>query len=532
MSANMKRRAWVPVRIMEQAAKHQLDHVEMMRLAAIVESSEDAIIGKGLSGIVESWNPGAERLYGYSREEMAGRSMSLLVPPDRPDEEARILRAIQAGEPVRHFETVRVRKNGDRIAVSLTISPIVDTDGTIVGASHVARDITEDREFEERMQQMQKLEGLGVLAGGIAHDFNNLLTGMLGNAGLALDALPEGSPARAGLLDVVRGIERASALTRQILAYAGKGRSVVESLSLSEIVKEIAHLIEALIPRNVHLLLELDSALPFIEGDAGQLQQVIMNLVLNGAEAIGDAGGSVIVRTGPQEVDDLYVRAALPGWPLAAGRYAALEVHDTGCGMDEATQARIFDPFFTTKVKGRGLGLAAVIGIVRGHRGALRVYSAPGQGSAFKVLLPAFAEPSPSLREDESVRSLQGSGRVLVADDEELIRTFAKAALEHFGYTVTLARDGQEAVDLFTRDPKAFDLVFLDFTMPVMNGEEVFRHLQIARPGVPVLLSSGFNETSAVRHFAGKGLAGFIQKPYSTRSLAERVKATLSSRSH
>jgi PAS domain S-box-containing protein len=515
---------------MEQAAKHQLDHVEILRLAAIVESSEDAIIGKDLNGIVQSWNSGAEQLYGYSREEMRGRPMNVLVPSDRFGEEASLLRAIQAGERVRHFETVRVRKGGERVAVSLTISPIFDTDGTIVGASHVARDISEDKEFEQRMQQMQKLEGLGVLAGGIAHDFNNLLTGMLGNAGLALDSLPEGSPARAGLLDVVRGAERASALTHQILAYAGKGRSVVETLSLSEVVKEIAHLIEALIPRNVQLRLELDPASSLIEGDAGQLQQVIMNLVLNGAEAIGAAGGSVVVLIGPRQVDELCLRTVLAGSLLAAGRYTVLEVRDTGCGMDEATQAKIFDPFFTTKFSGRGLGLAAVMGIVREHRGALKVYSAPGQGSTFKVLFPVLTEPAPALRGDESAQSLRGSGHILVADDEELIRTFAKAALEHFGYTVTLARDGREAVNLFDRSPDAFDLVFLDLTMPVINGEEVFRHLQTARPGLPVLLSSGYNENAAVRQFAGKGLAGFIQKPYSTRSLAERIKATLSSR--
>jgi PAS domain S-box-containing protein len=517
---------------MKQAAKRQMDGTHLLHLAAIVESSEDAIIGKNLDGIVESWNPGAEQLYGYSREEMVGYSMSLLLPADRPDEEAEILRAIRAGESVRHFKTVRVRKSGERIDVSLTVSPIFDAAGTVVGASQVARDITESKEFEERTRQMQKLEGLGVLAGGIAHDFNNLLTGMLGNASLALDALPQGSPARAGLLDVVRGAERASVLTRQILSYIGKGRFVVETLNLSEVVTEIAHLIEALIPRNVHLQLELDPALPSIEGDAGQLQQVIMNLVINGAEAMGASAGSVIVRTGPQEVDELYLRTVLAGSPLARGRYAALEVHDTGCGMDEATQARIFDAFFTTKFTGRGLGLAAVMGIVRSHRGALKVYSAPGQGSTFKVLFPVSAEPAPAPAPEESARSLHGSGHVLVADDEEMIRTFAKAALEHFGYTVTLARDGQEAIDLFTRAPDRFDLIFLDLTMPVMNGEEVFRRLQVLRPGVPVLLSSGFNETSAVRHFAGKGLAGFIQKPYSTRSLAERIKAALSSNGH
>ncbi len=387
-------------------------------------------------------------------------------------------------------------------------------------------------EFQERIRQMQRLEGLGLLAGAIANNCHNLINGVLANLRLALDALQGDNSTRAGLSDVVRDTERASALARRIATYAGRERCVVEPVNLSEVVKEIAPVIESLLPRCVNVLWKLHPELPFIESDAGQLQQVVMNLVINGAEAIGEKGGTVIVRTGKQEADELYLRTMLTGLPLATGWYATLDVDDSGCGMDEMTQTKIFDPFFTTKLTGRGLGLAAVAGIVRAHRGALKVHSAPGQGSTFKIIFPIRPETAPSLPREKAAASLQGSGRVLIADDEELIRTYATAALEHFGYTVTTARDGQEAVDLFARDPSAFDLIFLDLTMPVMNGQEAVRRLLALRPGIPVILSSGLNEALAVRHFAGDSLAGFIQKPYSTRSLGEKIKAILSPRGH
>jgi PAS domain S-box-containing protein len=512
---------------MAQATRRQIYDAETLLLAAIVESSEDAIIGKDLQGIVGSWNSGAERIYGYSRAEMQGQPMSVLLPADRQEEETRILRAIQTGERVRHFETVRLRKDGARINVSLTISPIFDADGTIIGASHVARDITENKELKEGMRQMQKLAGLGVLTEGIAHDFSSLLTGILASAGSALGTLAQNSPARPGLLDVVRAAERASAFTRQILAYTGKGRTVVERLNLSDVVQEIAQLIEALIPANVSLKLELDTAPGYIEGDCGQIQQAIMNLVMNGAEAIGDRPGLITVRTVREEVDELYARTLSSGARLAPGPHVALEVHDTGCGMDEETQAKLFEPFFSTKLSGRGLGLAAVAQIVRENRGALKAYSAPGQGSTFRILLPVVSASAQPLVPDWSAQSLLGSGHVLVVDDEELICNFARRTLENFGYRVTTASDGQEAIERFAADPDSFDLVFLDLTMPSMNGDEVFLTLEGLRPDIAVLLSSGLHESLAIRNFSGKGLAGFIQKPYSVKSLGERVKAAL-----
>jgi two-component system, cell cycle sensor histidine kinase and response regulator CckA len=497
------------------------------QLSALVESSDDAIISKNLDGIILTWNTAAERIYGYKDLEVKWRPMTILIPPDRPNEEMEILERLKRGERVDHLETVRVRKDGKPIDVFLTISPIRNATGEIIGASHIARDITERKRFQSQLQQKQRIEDLGLLAGGVAHDFNNLLTGILGNASLALELLSLHHPAHTRMTDVMKAGERAARLTRQLLAYAGKGRFVTETIDLSKLVEEISCLVESSISKKVQLRLELDRTLPPIEGDSGQLQQVVMNLVINGAEAIGDKVGSVIVRTQLQDVDEVYTRTVFAEVELPYGKYVKLEVHDTGCGMDEETMAKIFHPFFTTKSAGRGLGLAAVMGIVRGHRGALKVYSSPSQGSTFKVLFPIHPHPPAETPEHATSEPMQGYGRVLVVDDEELIRDFAKATLEYYGYTVQLASNGQEAIDIFTSAPDDFRLVCLDLTMPVMNGEEVFRRLKMIRPDIPVLLSSGFNESEAIRHFTGKKLAGFIQKPFSEAQLAEQVRASL-----
>lgn len=399
---------------------------------------------------------------------------------------------------------------------------------------------TRDRQYElrdhmeelarqqERLRQSQKIESIGVLAGGIAHDFNNLLTGVLGNASLALDSLPAGSPNRAPLQAVVQASERAAHLTRQLLAYAGKGRFVIEPLDLSQQVREIGALVQTSIPSAVQLRLDLGEGLPAIDADASQIQQIIMNLVINGAEAIPEGrSGTVIVTTGIQEVDQGYLASTLADTPIAPGTYVSLEVHDTGIGMDQETQARIFDPFFTTKFTGRGLGLAAVMGIVRGHQGALKIYSTPGRGSTFKVLLPAskgsVEKPKPPV--DAAIPA--GQGTVMVVDDESIVRQVAKAALERFGYSVILCEDGSTAVNVFRSMNGDIPVVLLDMSMPVMSGEETFRHLRAIRPDVKVILSSGYNEVEAISRFTGKGLAGFIQKPYTAGRLGETIRSVL-----
>ena len=496
------------------------------RLASIVESSDDAMVSKDLSGIVQTWNRGAERLYGYSAIEMVGRPMSLLLPPDRPDEERLILNRLAGGQRVSHFETTRLRQDGRLINVSLSISPLYDKEGIVRGASHVARDITERQVLETQRLHAQKLESLGVLAGGVAHDFNNLLTGILGNASLVADSLHPANPNHGILTECIQAAERAAKLTRQLLAYSGKGRFVVEPVNLSALVREISALIHASISRKVQVRLELVDNLPTVEADPGQIQQVVMNLLINGAEAMGDGVGMVVCSTAAQMVDEAYMRTlGAEAQYIAPGPYVALEVHDSGCGMDEATLVRIFDPFFTTKFTGRGLGLAAVSGIVHGHKGAIKVYSSPGKGSTFKVLFPAMSVGNVS--QDVDIRGTYDEGinqTVFIVDDEESVRSTARNTLQRRGYRTLEARDGREALEVFRQFAQEIGLVLLDLTMPYMNGEEVLRELQTIRPGVRVLLSSGYNEVEAVRRFAGKGLAGFLQKPYTAALLAETVK--------
>jgi len=503
------------------------------RLAAIVESSDDAIISKDLNGIVQTWNRGAERLYGYSALEIMGRPMSLLLPPDRPDEEALILKRLAKGERVDHFETTRLRKDGRQIDVSLSISPIYDKEGIVRGASHVARDITERRTLETQRLHTQKLESLGVLAGGVAHDFNNLLTGILGNASLVADSMHAANPNRQILAECIQAAERAAQLTRQLLAYAGKGRFVVEPVSLSALVREISTLIQTSIPRKVQVRLELADNLPTVEADAGQLQQVVMNLIINGAEAIGENVGLVVCSTASQMVDEAYMNTlGAEALYIKPGLYVTLEVNDSGCGMDEATLASIFDPFFTTKFTGRGLGLAAVSGIVHGHKGAIKVYSSPGRGSTFKVLFPAMGVGH--VPENADVQgTYEGTNQtVLIVDDEESVRSTARNTLQRHGYRTLEAKDGREALEVFRQFANEITLVLLDLTMPYLNGEEVLRELKIILPDVRVLLSSGFNEVEAVRRFTGKGLAGFLQKPYTAALLAETIKRIIADKVH
>ncbi len=492
------------------------------RLAAIVESSEDAIIGKNLEGTIETWNSAAERLYGYTAAEAIGKSITMLAPPDRADEEPAILKRLQRGERVEHFETVRVRKDGRSLHVSMTISPIRDRSGRIRGASNVTRDITEQRAFESQWREMQKLESLGVLAGGIAHDFNNLLVGIMGNASLALDVLPPGSDARDMIQGILQASERAANLTRQLLAYSGRGRFVVQTMELATLIEEIIALIQTSIPRTVRLTLDLDPDTPPIEADVTQIHQLIMNLVINAAEAIAREPGSVVLRTRRHLLD---VPMRWGELDLPPGAYAAIIVEDTGCGIDEATRARIFDPFFTTKFTGRGLGLAAALGIVRGHRGAIRVDSVVGAGSTFTVLLPAAMRVEEDSAAHEFV-DLCGSGTILVVDDEDVVRHTAKSALERYGYSVLLAGDGSEAVRVLART-RDISLVLLDLTMPLMSGQEALRGIRDLRPDVPVVLSSGFSESEAVQRFDGLALAGFLQKPYTAEQVAEKIKQVL-----
>ncbi|HEX5691703.1 MAG TPA: response regulator, partial [Roseiflexaceae bacterium] len=386
----------------------------------------------------------------------------------------------------------------------------------------------ERRQLEAKLQQTQKLESLGMLAGGIAHDFNNLLTGILGYTDLALVELPPGSSARPFIEGAVSGARRAADLTSQMLAYSGKGHFVVEPLDLSGLIAEMSRLLEISISKQCTLTYDLTRDLPSIEADATQIRQVIMNLVINASEAMSDNGGTVALSTGAMDCDRAYLSEVYLDENLPAANYVYLDVVDNGVGMSEETRARIFEPFFSTKFTGRGLGLAAVLGIVRGHRAALKVYTEPFAGTTFRVLFPAVVAPAiSSWQRTPEATKWRGSGTVLVIDDEYTVRNLACRMLERLGFDAIGVADGREAVELFRANPAHVRLVLLDMTMPRMDGAAVFRELWQIRSDVQVILMSGYNEQTATSQFDGNPPAAFIQKPYRFEELRAAVRKTL-----
>jgi signal transduction histidine kinase/CheY-like chemotaxis protein len=380
--------------------------------------------------------------------------------------------------------------------------------------------------IERKLIEAQKLESLGVLAGGIAHDFNNLLTAILGYSGLIRNEVPDHSPACALLDGVNQTALRAADLCKQMLAYAGRGRFIVQLVNLSELTRDSERLLHLSISKKASLSLELMSDLPVIKADVTQMRQILMNLVINASEAMGDRAGRITVRTGLLQADREYLDTTHFAPDLPEGTYVTLEVTDTGCGMDLETQARIFDPFFSTKFTGRGLGLAAALGIVRGHKGALKVYSELGRGSTLKLLLPAV-EGKCAPEQPQEATSLSGKGSVLVVDDETAVRNVTAHLLRSFGFDVITAADGREAIEIFRTQGPALRLVLLDLTMPNMDGEETFREMRLLDPQARVLLMSGFTEQEATAHFTGKCLAGFLPKPYTVDILKEKLAQAL-----
>jgi PAS domain S-box-containing protein len=465
-------------------------------------------------------NPAYARMHGYEVEEMAGMPIARVFPEDVLGD---VRDAVRISNETGYyaFETKHVRKDGTVFPVLLEMTAVKDEQGTVCYRLSNIKDITESRRIEEHLRETAKLESIGVLAGGIAHDFNNILTGILGNASLLEETLPAGSEWAETARTIMRSSERAADLVRQMLAYSGKGRFVVTLIDLSQKIRETSALISTVIPRSAELDLKLAPELPPVEADPAQIQQVIMNLIINAAEALGEKPGRVTVTTVEEFLDERYIREFNAAYRIEPGRYVHLQVADSGSGMDAATLSKIFDPFFTTKFTGRGLGLSAVLGIVRGHRGALKVHSQPGVGTAFDVYLPsAGGEVAPP---PEPGRTVRGKGTVLIVDDEELIRRTSASILEHAGFHVFCAENGHRALEVFRERPHAIDLVLLDLSMPNMNGEETLRCLRTIRPDVRVILSSGYGEPDAAAKFEEKGLAGFLQKPYSAATLAETV---------
>jgi PAS domain S-box-containing protein len=414
--------------------------------------------------------------------------------------------------------------------------PLLNDQGDIQEWVGACIDITERKQAEEerlvlerQLQQSQKLESLGVLAGGIAHDFNNILTGVLGNAELALAELSPSAPGRENLLEITQASHRAAALCRQMLAYSGRGQFAREPIDLNALVEDMLGLLKSAISKKALLNLNLEKDLPLLEGDSSQLGQVIMNLVINASEAIGDKDGVITISTGVRECSREYFRESYAHLDLPSGPYLTLEVSDTGCGMDQETKERLFEPFFTTKFTGRGLGLAAVLGIVRGHKGALKVYSEAGKGTTFKIRFPAGEAGEGALARERAaeVSDWHGAGTVLLVDDEETIRTLGARMLSRLGFVVLTAGDGREALALYAQHRGEIVLVLLDLTMPFMDGEETFHELRALDPEVRVVMSSGYTEQDITSRFRDEGLVGFLQKPYTIAHLTERLRAAL-----
>ncbi len=504
------------------------------RLQGILDNAPMMIYMKAADGRYLLVNRQFEKLVGRQRHQMRGATDSeIFTPPQVAELRARDAQVLTSGKLFR-CEEVFPTAGGDRIFLSVRF-PLHHADGSVHAVCAISADVTEQKQaerdrqkLEAQMQQTQKLESLGVLAGGIAHDFNNLLMGILGNTGMVRQELEPGSDAHARLSDVESAGRRAAELCKQMLAYSGKGRFVVKPLDLSKLVEEMAHLLRASITKKSEFRQELATNLPAFEADATQIRQVVMNLMTNASEALDDEPGVITLRTGVMECDESYLKQTYLAEELAAGSYVFLEVTDTGSGMDPETRERIFDPFFSTKFVGRGLGLAATLGIVRGHSGALEVDSMPDEGTTFRVLFPASDLPSPTApaRTPDQLPT-NGDATILVVDDEDLVRSVARRVLERAGYRVLTAGDGQEGLEVFERHAEDIALVLLDLTMPRMNGDETMREMRRVKHDVRVLLSSGYNEHEATEEITAPELAGYIQKPYVAAALLSKVREAM-----
>ncbi len=496
-------------------------------LSTFFESVGDFLFVLDEQGQIVRVNPAVIERLGYLESELLGQPVLIVHPAYRRDDAARIVGEMIAG--TRDLcDVPLITKAGDLIPVETRV-----TVGTWNGCRAffgVSRDISdqlraeEERiEFERQIQMSQKLESLGVLAGGIAHDFNNILVSVLGNASLALEELPPATPARRYVEDIATASQRAAELCRQMLAYSGRGSFVIEPIDLSGLVAEMTHLLETTASKNALLQVMPESSLPLIRGDATQVRQVTMNLVINASEAVEEHGGIISVTTGISDCAEQEIAHLICDDDFRAGTYVYLEVADTGCGMDRETQDRLFDPFFTTKFTGRGLGMSAVLGIVRDHGGALHIWSEPGKGSTFRVLFPIAAEQTLETPETLVTKTVgnTATGCVLLVDDENCVRTLAKRMLTKLGFQTITAGDGREAVQIYRQRAAEIDLVILDLTMPHMDGCQTFTALCELNPDVRVLITSGYSKQEIRTRFQDQKPAGFIQKPYSLATMNE-----------
>jgi PAS domain S-box-containing protein len=494
------------------------------RLALIADSSQDAIIGKNLDGIITQWNKGAENMYGYSALEVIGQHISVLCPRDRPDEIPLIMEKIRQGEQVGYFESVRVTKDGRRLNVSISVSPIHDTDGNIVGASAIARNVTAQKKVEDQLRQSQKMEAVGRLAGGVAHDFNNLLGIVTACTELLRARADEDS---LEYIDNIReAAKRGAALTRQMLSFSRRQQVQTQVLDLNERLREVIKLLRPLMGDDVEITVLPRTRVAIVEADPGQLDQIVMNLAVNARDAM-PKGGKFILETGVFDFDEAFAREHAT---MKAGRYVMLAVSDNGVGMDESTRSRIFEPFFTTKEmgKGTGLGLATVYGIVKQSGGDIWVYSEPDRGTTFKIYFPSAEHKvgTAPAEQAEALPARREGVTLLLAEDDPLMRRLTKKMLEQHGYTVLESEDGQTALDALTANHKKIDVVLTDVVMKGMSGPELVLRLMDRHPEVKVVYMSGYTGELVANQGVEGGIR-LLEKPFTRASLLKMIDAAL-----
>jgi len=497
------------------------------RLASIIDSSEDAILSKDLHGIITSWNRGAEHMYGYAPEEVIGKHISLLTPSDRPDEISEILKKIARGESTEHLESVRVTKDGRHLNVSISVSPLRDTAGEIVGASAIVRDVTAQKRAESQVRQSQKMEAIGRLAGGVAHDFNNILGIINACTEFLRDRIDPAAEPSLYIENIKKATERGASLTRQLLAFSRTSAIQPRVLDLNERLRDISKLLRPLLGDDVEILVVPTSSSAVVEADPGQLDQIVVNLAVNARDAM-PRGGKFILETGAVRFDQGFAEQhqAMP-----AGKYVLLAVSDTGSGMDEATISRIFEPFFTTKEtgKGTGLGLATVYGIVKQSEGHILVYSEPGHGTTFKIYLPSADHKIGvgSTAEPETVSPKRQGTTILLVEDDDIMRSLTRQMLQEHGYTVFEANDGKSALEWVASHPGPIDLLLTDVIMRRMGGPELVERLNLSHPALKVVYMSGYTgELIAEREVLKRGIT-LLEKPFTRTALLNTIHTTL-----